>query len=367
MLLALLLPNIGFAQLDDHEQLITVKKNSIVKPLFFSGIINPINTTSVTSPSEGVISKLNFVFGDKVEKDQVMLILDSSAVEKDYQNALTDYLRAKEKFFVDESKFKETKMLFDLGIVPKNEFDSVQSAFNHANVAFLQATYKLNAVMKAAHIDAEGITGLDISDVKAVDAALKVRYNCVKIPAPSAGVALAAPKRSEDSGGLSVGSHVKQGDVLVLVGDMSGIALNIAVTEIDVRDVRVGQQAIITGAAFPELQLTGEVTHIDAQAESSYRSGLPLFPVKIEVKKLTEQELAILRVGMSAKIKLQITMPGFLSVPIKAISKRGQQAVVTRVVNGEKEQVIVNTGRATTDSVEILDGITEGEQIVVPN
>jgi HlyD family secretion protein len=220
--------------------------------------------------------------------------------------------------------------------------------------------------MKAAQIDSDSIADLDISNFKAIDAALKVRYNCIKITALEDGVALAPPK-TDESDYFGVGARIKGGETLVLIGDMSGLSLSIAVTEIDVREVKVGQKAIITGVAFPELQLEGEVTHVDAQAKSSHRSGLPLFPVKIEVKNLTDAQRKIIKVGMSSKIKLNITLPGVLEIPIRSVFKKGDQTVIYKYVKGEKIETAVTTGRTTMNTVEILDGIQEGDQVVVVN
>ena len=259
----------------------------------------------------------------------------------------------------------ETKELFNLGIVPRNEFESTQSSFNHSNVAFLQSTYKLNSIMKAAQIDADNITSLDISNIKEIDRVLKVRHNCIKITAMDSGVALAPP--SDDSEEFGVGTRIKAGEPLVMIGDMSGLSLSISVTEIDVREVQMGQKAIITGVAFPEIKLVGEVTHVDAQAMSSHRSGMPLFPVKIQVKNLTDKQREIIKVGMSAKIKLNITLPGILEVPISAVFKKGEQIAVYKYVDNKKVETIVRTGRTSISSVEILEGLNEGDQIVITN
>ncbi len=356
----------SFSKLAENEKTIKISKRTSIKPLFFSSIVQPIKTITVSSPSDGMITKQDFIYGEPVKKGQKLLILDSASVEKDYHAALADYLRSKEKFFLDESKYKETKVLFDLGIVPRNEFESSQSSFNHSNVSFLQSSYKLNSIMKAAQIEAGSITDLDISDIKAIDEVLKVRHNCIKITALEKGVALAPPK-NDDSDTFGVGSRIKAGEALVLVGDMSGLSLSISVTEIDVREVKIGQKAIISGVAFPEVKLLGEVTHVDAQALSSHRSGMPLFPVKIEVKNLTKQQKEIIKVGMSAKIKLNITLPGVLEVPIKAVFRKGDQIAIFKYINNEKVETLVRTGRTSIDSVEILEGLDEGDEIVIAN
>ena len=121
----------------------------------------------------------------------------------------------------------------------------------------------------------------------------------------------------------------------------------------------------MSGVAFPELQLEGEVVHIDSQASSSQSIGLPLFPVSIHIKKLTKREKDIIKVGMSAKIKLSISIPGMLEVPINAVYLKDDAAHVQKYVEGEKVETRIITGRTSEKAVEIISGIKEGDEIVI--
>lgn len=353
--------SVANAQLPDGASLITLEAITVEKPLYFSSTIQPIKTTNITTKADGVITKQQFIYGEDVQQGQVLFTLDSSSIEKDYHAALTEYLRSKEKFFINESKYKETKQLYDLGIIPRNEYESIQSNFNHANVSYLQATYKLNDVMKATNANADAITGLDISNVLAVDQALKIRYNCVPISAPSSGVVLTAGKQA-----VGVGQYVKAGDAIATIGDMQGLALAILVAEVDIREIRIGQKATITGVAFPEIQLEGEVVHVDMQANMKHGFGVPLFSVNIEVNNFPAIAKELVKVGMSAKIKLSISMPELLQVPISAVYQQDNNAMVNRYVDGQIIPTVVVPSRTTIDSVEIVSGLTPGEQIVVP-
>jgi len=55
-----------------------------------------------------------------------------------------------------------------------------------------------------------------------------------------------------------------------------------------------------------------------------------------------------------------------LVVPNRAIRKRGEEIVVELMVDGESEIRAIETGLSDTDNTEVLSGLQEGDQVVVP-
>ncbi len=344
----------------------TIKRHHKTHSLYFSGAILPIKATVVSSPVEGVVSKKFFEYGSMVKKGDSLVSINSNQVQKDYQAALKQYLDAKEKFFSSQAQFEGTKELYGLGIISREEFTNSKNTLHHNNVHYLQSLYALNEILKKQKND-DDLTKLDYSDVKAVDAALRKNHDHVVVTAEADGVALMAPSsgRSGGSESLEEGGQVTLGQALLTLGDLSGIALNIQVTEVDVGQVKAGQKVHITGVAFPGIKLLGEVTHVDVQA-SAEGSGLPTFAVKVKVGELTEEQQKIIRVGMSAKIQLDIEHPEALQIPIKAVSQKDGKSLVYKLLsNGDKEAVAVKTGKTSLDQVVIEEGLESGDKIII--
>jgi multidrug resistance efflux pump len=157
------------------------------------------------------------------------------------------------------------------------------------------------------------------------------------------------------------------GQVLILIGDMSGLSIDIVVDEMDIDRVTVGQKVSVTSEAFPEFKLQGQIHKIDSQAISASGGGggLPVFPVRIEIPHLTQEELRKIRVGMSAKVELVLENPNSFSVPLNAVSEVDGISVVKVLRNGKVEQVPVVTGETGIDVVEVKNGLAVGDQIVV--
>lgn len=339
--------------------------------LYFSGIIQPIALNNVTSSADGTIKKLFFTYGQLVKKGQLLLSINSSGLDAEYQGSLTSYLSTKEKYFNSKRTMEGTEELKAAGLISANEYINTKSSLNDAYLAYIQAQYKLLQVLKKIHMFDPKLAQLDIGDTDAVDEALTRPVNELEIYAISDGIALMPQKSGSSSGGgggsdLQVGSQIKLGEVIVAIGDMSGISLDIKVNEVDINQIRIADKAVITSPAFPKFNLKGMVTSIMSQATSE-SGNLPTFPVKIVVPKLTNEERKTIHVGMSAKIALTTKLPPALTVPLSAVTQQDNNAQVEVIdpKTGKIKKVNVKTGRTSQGSVAILEGLHPGDKIVI--
>jgi multidrug efflux pump subunit AcrA (membrane-fusion protein) len=164
------------------------------------------------------------------------------------------------------------------------------------------------------------------------------------------------------------GDVVKQGDVLALIGDMSGINVRIKVNELTVNQLKNGQKVKITGIAFPDEILEGEIKRVDRQGESS-GGGFPTFSVEVSVGKLTAAQQNIIHAGMSAKVQMDIQQASQIMVPITALSEKNGQPFLQAYneKTGKIQSVAIRTGKTTMDSIAVLSGINPGDKIVIPD
>lgn len=182
------------------------------------------------------------------------------------------------------------------------------------------------------------------------------------------GFFLSSSKNEEDTKKLNKGDAIKQGDVLALIADMEGLTVWIKVNELVVNQLKVGQKATITGIAFPEHTLYGEIKRVDHQGEPSI-GGMPMFPVEIVVSHLSKEQQRDIHVGMSAKVEINIENKPSIVVPVAAVKERDGEAYVQKIdpKTGKAHEVSVKTGKTTLDSVAILAGLGPGETIVLPH
>gem|GEM_PF-649114 len=353
-----------------QDEIITVSLKPLATTLYFASALQPLGGRVVTTPADGVIQDMNFHYGDVVKAGQILFTISSEKFFSDYKSAVMQYIKAKSDFSTNQSQLTQNEFLHKNELISDDTLKEKKMAFYNAQLSLLQAKDALSNLLK--RLDLKGVNPyeIQIDDVHRITEAFQVQGDMqkLKIVAPVAGVAL-LPGRGDEmdsSKHLGNGSSVKQGDVLALVGDLSGFQLHISVNEFNVNQLKFGQKVVVTGMAFPEFILQGEIVGIDRQAQSS-QGGVPMFPVDIVIKQLTPQEQSIIHVGMSAKVEINLEGEKQITLPLSAVYEKKGIAYV-RVKEGKSgniKEVAVKTGATTVGSVVIQEGLKAGDQVIV--
>lgn len=344
-----------------------VKRAGIERQLHFSGVIQPLHENSISSPMEAVVETMNFHYGQLVKKNDIIITLNSSELQKQFNDTLTEYLKAKDSYSIAKAKFAGTQDLWDSGLISKNNWLSEKSNLNNVRVSLMQAGRKLSEMLeKVDEHNTKNMANLSLADFEKIKNVLATEHNLIRIKAPSDGVLLYPPKADQDkSARISVGASIKSGQVIALIGDLTGISVEIEIPEIDISQVHTGMNASISGIAFGKHPLQGKLVAINAQATAT-SNGLPFFTAVVEVKSLTPEQQRWIKVGMSASIALDISEKQQISIPIAAIFReKGQNKVrVKKAGNQESEVVTVTTGSAEASTVVITNGLVEGDVVL---
>jgi len=346
---------------------IIVKAEPNITTLFYSGNIKPIETVTVNNiQADGIISKKNFSYGDIVKKNQLLFLITSSQLAKNYQDALSSFAKAQKNYSDTQFQMHGAEELSRLKIMSKQDYLNTKTQLFNAALDLAQTKRQLESILQ------EIGTSISSIDIRTINRALARVPNVVKVTAPATGVALLPESTSSSKETtnvpLSQGSSVKAGQTLLSIGNMSGISVTAKVTEIYVDKIKAGQKAIITGDAFPEQKLAGTVTHVDRQASSDSQSGgIPSFALTVSVPTLTQVQLNKILVGMSATITLPIVNSYTISIPLSAVFIKQGQPMVKRIDAHSKKiiDVPVNTGRTEMNSVAITEGLQNGDEVLV--
>lgn len=353
-------------QKKNSAQTYVVQPEAVHKSLFFTGTIQPLRESTLTSPMDAVVETMHYHYGQQVKKGDVVITLNSNELQKQYNDTLTEYLKAKDNFTVTQAKFNGTQDLWNAGLISKNNYLSEKSSLATAKVSLIQASRKLTEMLeKMDDGNTQHLSELTIAEFDKVRQALTSQHNLIHLKAPSDGVLLYPPKTADDkSGKLTVGSTVKSGQVIALVGDLTGVSVEIDIPEIDIDKVRAGMQAKITGVALGHQVLKGELIAVNAQASSTAGGTLPSFSAVVEVKEMDEAQRAWVKVGMSAAIEIAMTNDEQLLVPIAAVKQeKGKSIVKLQVENGKSETRVVTTGAALADKVVVASGLKAGDVV----
>src|SRR3990167_5545380 len=67
-----------------------------VQRLYFTGTLLPISTFPVISLFSGNVSSVDFSYGQRVVKDQKLLVIESKPLAETYRKAISDFLTKKQ-------------------------------------------------------------------------------------------------------------------------------------------------------------------------------------------------------------------------------------------------------------------------------
>lgn len=159
--------------------------------------------------------------------------------------------------------------------------------------------------------------------------------------------------------GDTVGTGQNGARVLATIVDTSVLTLTLQVDELDVPRLRPGQPASVLVNALPGRTLTGRVEKI--AGEGTVQNGVTTFAVTITVPGEPD-----IRPGMTASATVRVAgKDGALVVPAEAVERQGGRAFV-QVLDGEDiVRRPVRTGLENEQVVEVLEGLAEGDRVVV--
>ena len=188
----------------------------------------------------------------------------------------------------------------------------------------------------------------------------KTMLDYTTIRAPRAGVILT--KLVEQGTIITSGlSAITQGTDIVELGDLTKMFVEVSLDEADVGQVQVGQSVEIRVEAFPEEVSRGEVTRIDPQASTEQNITTVLVTVVIE------NPDARLKPGMTASCDFLVEeAKDTLYLPSRAVREVEGSRIATVRRGKELVDVPVETGIVGNDRTEILEGLSEGAEVVLP-
>ena len=155
------------------------------------------------------------------------------------------------------------------------------------------------------------------------------------------------------------GGRFMPGEALFRIADLSKVWVIADVYEQDLARVHVGQSASITLDAFPGRSFEARVAFLYPSLDAATRST----PVRLEL----DNAQGLLRPGMFAQLTLAVGDTSAKTVvPSSAIIDDGaRQIVLMALPEGRFKAQPVKLGQRGRDRVEVLEGLTVGERVVV--
>jgi membrane fusion protein, copper/silver efflux system len=155
------------------------------------------------------------------------------------------------------------------------------------------------------------------------------------------------------------GQKAKAGDELYRIADHSQLWVIAEVAETDLPAIKAGTRATVTVRAYPAQPTEGQVTFIYPELRAETRTAR----VRVEIPNPDGR----LKIDMYTDV---VFAPGeheqpTLAVPVSAVIDNGtRQVVLVAKGEGRFEPRSAKLGRRGEDYVEVIEGISEGEEVV---
>mgnify|MGYP001079873039 CR=1 FL=1 len=353
-----------------------VEKGEVNSFLKVTGVVEANETVRVTSEIMGQAKKVKVQNGEEVNKGDTLIVLGdeqikiqvaqaqatldsvqasydkikSGARPQEIKQAESAVLQAKINRDSAEENYQRMKKLFSEKAISEQQYEQAKNQYEIADVQYKSAQESYKMVI-------EGATQEDIKSVEAqvrqTKAALdmaKYQLKNTQITAPISGKVTSIT--------VSSGEMIAPSMPLLSIIDTSRIFVKVGISEKDISKVKEGQKVSLEIDAFPEEKFQGEVVSKGVAVDQISKT----LEVKIEIL----QPVVDIPVGVFARGNVHVkTNQGALIIPSSALTRKKDGIYVYVIEEEIARQKEVVLGIIQDERVEILEGLSEGEEIVV--
>ena len=319
-----------------NVSLITAQTATVPDLVEAVGTLRAAQTSQLAAQMMGNIVDIRVHEGDRVQRGQVLAVIDEAQPRAALDRAMAGDLAAQQEmsaaesdFALADSTFKRYQALYEKKSVSPQEFDEIKARF--------QATQARREMARAGQAQA-----------KAALEQAKTALSYARILAPFDGI---VTERKAD-----VGTLASPGMPIFTVEDLRRFRLEATVNESDLRYVRRGEQVPVVLDAIGDREFPGKVVEIVPAADAASRS----FLVKLELP-----ADPALRSGLFGRAHFARGQRSALMIPRTSIIERGQlQGIYVLDQNKVAGLRYITAGNPSAGKVEVLAGLQPGETIV---
>jgi RND family efflux transporter MFP subunit len=286
------------------------------------GSVRAVHETSIGSKLMARVVEVKVKAGQKVQTGEVLFRLDDTDLRAKFQQAKAAIESAEALSAQTESDAKRVNQLLPTHAVSQQDYDKIVS-LERAAKADLQRNQEA---------------------LKEVQAMLD--WATVRSPLDG----LVIDKK------VDVGDMVVPGQILATLYDPNRMQLIASVRDSLAGMLEVGQDIGVQVEGIDK-RCSGTVSEIVPESQSASRS----FQVKV-----TGPCPPGIHSGVFGRIYIPVREEQVLVIPREAVRNVGQLELVEVVENGKVVKRSIRSGRTLDNNLEVLSGLREGEEVVVP-
>jgi len=350
------------------------------------GRVEAATHTILAAPFEGLVQYLAITDGQRVERGQRLLTLDTTQLDIQIREALAVELKARRtvqdmqnweqseevsrarraltnarlNLEDTEAKLADTRRLFERGIVARMEVDSLEQQAKTQRLDLVASQAELRAAQGRGQGESRQIAEMELANAQSRHQALLALHGQRELTAPFAGIIL-PPQKSKDRNDtppIQPGVRVSQGAPLFELASVERIKAVAHIEEADLHQLEEGMPVQITGDGFDGITLRGHIASIGVQGIPSTYGGGITYEVVVSIDPLTPEQRQRVRLGMSTKLSITTyRAENGLAIPAEALHRDADGNTTVRYREGMSEApriLIVTTGRAVPQGVEVF-------------
>lgn len=329
---------------DTKVEWITVKpsKGNIQILVTATGTVNAMQSVLVGTQVSGVISKIFVDFNNVVKQGQVIALLDTRGLKVSLNEAIANLSKAQTQLDQIKALYDRNEILFDKGLISKNDYDLQISAYKTAE----------NTVQAADGELSKARINLDFATIKAPISGIIISRN-VEV-------------------GQTVAASFTTPTLFTIANDLKKMQLQANVDEADIGQIKNGQSVFFSVDAYPDLTFTGVVDQIRLQPITT--NNVVSYAVMIEAP---NDDLKLVP-GMNANISIIVQeSKDVIKIPVSTLyfspgqSQKGIDSVTIQKQRdslgtlGQSLVFVLNNGSITP--VAIQTGLSDGIKTEVTN
>lgn len=357
ILLVLLLAAGWIAYARTHQQLppprletVRAERGDIEQVVNAVGNVVMLNYVDVGAKVSGQISDVFVGVGDVVKEGKLLVVISPVIPTSRIESNRAQLARLKAELAGQNAQLDFAQLQYQRQSQLKAENATREETYESTRMGMYSAQAKVDA------INAQ-IQQLEVAMKE--DEAIQKQ---TKVQAPMSGTVVALSARVGQT--LSANQ-----DVLMRIADLSKMSVQARVVEEDVTRLRKGMLAYFTTPGYPGKQWLGKLRQImPLPTEDSGKQGKKAYyTVLFDVSNPSRELMA----GMTANVffvldraEHAITIPAALVVNPDS---RGMQTLQVMQADGKRQLRSVRIGIHNSERAQVLSGLAEGEQVVVPD
>jgi len=353
-----------------------VEKGEVNSFLKVTGVVEANETVRVTSEIMGQAKEVKVKDGEGVNKGDILIVLGdeqikiqvaqaqatldsiqasydkvkSGARPQEIKQAESAVLQAKINRASAEENYLRMKKLFSEKAISEQQYEQAKNQYEIADVQYQSAQESYGLVIEGAGEEDIKSVEAQVRQAKAALDMAKYQLKKTQITAPISGKVTSVT--------VSSGEMVSPSIPLLSIIDVSRIFVKVGISEKDISKIKEGQKVNLEIDAFPEERFQGEVVSRGVAVDQISKT----LEVKIEI---LQPEVQI-PVGVFARGDILVkTNQDALIISSSALTRKKDGIYVYVIEEGIARQKEVVLGIIQDERVEILEGLSEEEEIVV--